>query len=278
MVYTSSEIDTRFLYDIPDQRRKRGKQKHRKRIYKDLICAFDIETTNIPEIMQSVMYIWQMQIEDRTIIGRTWKEFLDFLEDMARRLRKNEYIVVYIFNAAFEFQFLRGVYRFQHEEVFAMDNRDVLKFDMFNHFEFRCAYHYTNMNLRSFLKQMNVPDQKTELDYSVKRWSWTPLSEKEMEYCINDVKGLVQALKKRMAMDGDDLYSVCLTSTGFVRRDIIKAMQNFNRKQLSEMIPTYEVYQILKDAFRGGNCHGSRYFAGDIIDDVKSYDRVSSYP
>ena len=184
MVYTSSEIDTRFLYDIPDQRRKRGKQKHRKRIYKDLICAFDIETTNIPEIMQSVMYIWQMQIEDRTIIGRTWKEFLDFLEDMARRLRKNEYIVVYIFNAAFEFQFLRGVYRFQHEEVFAMDNRDVLKFDMFNHFEFRCAYHYTNMNLRSFLKQMNVPDQKTELDYSVKRWSWTPLSEKEMEYCI----------------------------------------------------------------------------------------------
>lgn len=278
MVYTSSEVDTRFLYDVPDQRRKRGKQRHKKRIYKDLICAFDIETTNIPEIMQSVMYIWQMQIEDRTVIGRTWKEFLDFLEDMARRLRKNEYIVVYIFNAAFEFQFLRGVYRFQHEEVFAMDKRDVLKFDMFDHFEFRCAYHLTNMSLDQFLKNMNVEHKKTELDYSVKRWPWTSLSPQEMEYCINDVKGLVEALKTRLEKDGDDLYSVCLTSTGYVRRDIVKAMQNFNRTQLSEMIPTYEVYQILKDAFRGGNCHGSRYFAGDIIDDVKSYDRVSSYP
>lgn len=275
----ASDLDTRFLYDVPDQKRKRGKQKAKKRIYKDLICAFDIETTNIPEIQQSVMYIWQMQIgEDRTIIGRTWKEWLDLLEDMARRLRKNEYIVCYIFNAAFEFQFIRGVYAFDHTEIFAMDNRDVLTFTMFDHFEFRCAYHFTNMSLRAFLKQMNVADQKTELDYSVQRWPWTPLSEEEMTYCINDVKGLVEALKKRLEMDGDSLYTTPLTSTGFVRRDIVRAMEGFNREQIHEMIPPFEVYQILRDAFRGGNTHGSRFLSDCVLEGVRSYDRVSSYP
>ena len=42
------------------------------------MCAFDIETTALKRIRQSIMYIWQLQIGfDITIIGRTWDEFLD---------------------------------------------------------------------------------------------------------------------------------------------------------------------------------------------------------
>ena len=35
---------------------------------------------------------------------------------------------------------------------------------------------------------------------------------------------------------------------------------------------------LLREAFRGGNTHANRFFSGQILHDVKSYDRASSYP
>ena len=32
--------------------------------YVNAVSAFDIETTNLDEIQQSIMYIWQFQLED----------------------------------------------------------------------------------------------------------------------------------------------------------------------------------------------------------------------
>ena len=224
------------------------------------------------------MYIWQLQIGDLTIIGRTWEEYLDFLESMTKFMEEKTYMVFHVHNLGFEFCFLRGIYRFDSDEVFAMDRRDVVKCEMFGHFEYRCTYHLTNMPLRKFLQQMKVPSLKTELDYSVLRFPWTELTPEELTYCINDVKGLVEALTKKMKMDGDTLYTIPMTSTGYVRRDVKKAMHIFNHRQLQEIIPPYEVYVLLREAFRGGNTHANRYYAGEIIEDVWSYDRVSSYP
>lgn len=276
MLSTRSEV-LDLIDRTPVAKRKRGRHRTSRR-YLDIVCAFDIETSNVPEIEQSFMYIWQMQVGALTIVGRYWSEFLDLLEEISRRLEENVYLVVYDFNLGFEFQFFRGVYSFEEREVFAMNKRDVLKCEMFDHIEFRCAYHLTNMSLRNFLIQMKVPDEKTELDYSQIRYSWTPLSEKELEYCVNDVKGLVEALERKMKMDGDSLYSIPMTSTGYVRRSVKKALQGWNHKQLRELMPDYDVYLLLREAFRGGNCHGSRFYAGSIIKDVHSYDRVSSYP
>ena len=44
--------------------------------YLDIVTAFDIETTRLPDIEQSFMYIWQFQFGERqTVTGRTWEEF-----------------------------------------------------------------------------------------------------------------------------------------------------------------------------------------------------------
>ena len=40
----------------------------------------------------------------------------------------------------------------------------------------------------------------------------------------------------------------------------------------------YEVYKMIRRAFRGGNTHCSRFYTGVVMDNVTSYDRVSSYP
>ena len=40
----------------------------------------------------------------------------------------------------------------------------------------------------------------------------------------------------------------------------------------------YNVFKILREAYRGGNTHANRWWSGQRLDDVLSYDRSSSYP
>ena len=146
-------------------------------------------------------------------------------------------------------------------------------------FEFRCSYVLTNMSLREFLKKMDVENQKTELDYSVRRFPWTELTDKELEYCVNDVLGLWEALRKMFKADRSNLSNVPLTSTGYVRKDFKSAMRKGGYISLvRECAPKYDVYLALRRAFRGGNTHSNRCYTGIILDNVKSYDRSSSYP
>lgn len=275
-----------FDYDIiakaPAEKRKRGNQGTKKRrTYKSIICAFDIETSRISDA-QSIMYIWQFQVgPDYTIIGRSWKECFRFLRRIAALCDEGEYIVIFVHNLSFEFQFLRSYYHFAADEVFATGPRKVLKADMFDHLEFRCSYLHSNMSLKAYLRQMRVEHQKLdggEFDYDAVRYPWTPLTDRQLEYCINDVRGLVEAIRYEMDKDGDNLYTFPLTSTGYVRRDVKKAMRELSRGYVFGMLPDWQTYTLLREAFRGGNTHANRAMAGWIIPNVKSADISSSYP
>lgn len=261
-------------------KKPRGNRGGNKRSYTRNICAFDIETTRLEEIEQSVMYIWQMQIDEDTIYGRTWKEFYDFLFHLIDRLG-DLYMVIYVHNLSYEFQFLKGIYDFQSDEVFCTDARRILKCDMFDHFEFRCAYLHSNMSLARFIQSVGSETQKLsgeKFDYKKRRYPWTPLSNYELQYCINDVKGLTEAIKTEMEKDGDTLYTIPLTSTGYPRRECKRAMKNFNHWQLFNMLPDAYIYRMLREAFRGGNTHANRFYSDVILISVKSVDRSSSYP
>lgn len=278
-------FDVDIISNAGTLKKRGGTRSHSKRTYKDLVCAFDIETTRIAEIEQSIMYIWQFQVDEYcTVIGRTWAEYMGMLHDIAEALG-DDYLVIYVHNLSYEFQFLAGVYNFAASEVFAVDSRKVLKAEMLGHFEYRCSYLQTNMSLRQFLSKMGVKHLKLSgdnFDYSKQRYPWTPLSEfsdLELEYCINDVRGLVEAIKAELVRDGDDLYTIPMTSTGYVRRDAKRVMSPAGiRANVRECQPDPELYLALRDAFRGGDTHASRFYAGLTVPDVESVDRSSSYP
>lgn len=242
--------------------------------------TFDIETTNIDKYQQAVMYIWQCQISSRTtVIGRTWEEFRQLVDLAAGAVPDDALIVCYVHNLSFEFQFLKSV--LPVDDLFALDNRKVLKFRS-GKWEFRCSYLHSNMGLGKFLQAMNVKDKKLTMDYSVKRYPWTPLSPEDLAYCINDVKGLREALIKEMKKDGDDLYTIPLTSTGYVRREARQALAGY-QKYIRPMLPDREIFDMLRAAFRGGNTHANRWNSMRIIKartdlPINSFDISSSYP
>ena len=253
-----------------------------KRRYLDCVCSFDIETTNIREIKLAVMFVWQFAFEtDVAVIGRTWDQYLSFLQDLREWLPPKTWLCVYVHNLSFEFQYLSGVYQFWFDEVFALEARSILRCDMFDVFEYRCSMKLCNDSLDIWTKSLGVEHQKKsgeDFDYSKRRWSWTPLTAKEYGYCINDVLGVVDCIHATMAFEGDDLATIPMTQTGFIRRELKHSMSKLGHWYLKDLRPTYEQYKMLRAAFRGGNTHANRYIAGETVEDVHTVDRSSSYP
>lgn len=286
MLVSVEEFDYSLLQNYKILPAPRGNRGTRKKLrYLDLICAFDIETTRLEDVEQSFMYVWQFQISTVcTVIGRTWEQFLEFQHKFMDNIPEDACVVVFVHNLSYEFTFLKGIYPFDNEEVFAVDSRKVVKCYMFERFEFRCSYIQTNMSLKEFTYKMNVEHKKLDdFVYTEKRYPWTELSAEELAYCQNDVWGLVEAIQAEMDRDGDNLYTIPITSTGYVRRDVKQAMRKISHYYIRDIQPSYEVYELLRQAFRGGNTHANRFYATSenfpvVLHDVKSADRSSSYP
>ena len=232
-----------YFKNCPKVKNRRGNPAGKKRHYVGITTAFDIETTLLPDIKQSIMYIWQWQFgNDYTVIGRTWEEFTELQKAVKASLPSGYWLVVYVHNLSYEFQFLKGIYPFTPDQVFAIASRKVLKCDMYDCFEFRCSYRLTNMSLKQFTSKMNVEHVKLsgdDFDYSLTRYPWTPIEGDELQYCVNDVLGLVEAVDALMARDKDTLQTIPLTSTGYVRRNAKRAMR--------EGVHHSFIYSILPD-------------------------------
>lgn len=280
-----------YISALPYQKRGRGNPRSRRPVrYKDCVCAFDIETTKLPDQDTSIMYIWQFcamrELNDYVVIyGRTWEDFVLLMQRINNEVLSEDdaRLMVYIHNASYEFQFLRGVFDFTADDVFVIDPRKILKFNV-GKCEYRCSYMQTNLNLRQFARKMKSPHQKTELDYTGERYPDTPLTDGELEYCVNDVICLCESIIIEMQNDGDNLYTIPLTSTGYVRRDAKRAMKRAGGHSIiSRIAPDFGLYTLLREAFRGGNTHANRYYSGLLIDSkdyglIHSADRSSSYP
>lgn len=259
-----------------------GKTKARK--YLDIIAAFDVETSEVIE-GQAAMYVWMLQLGENapTVVGRTWLQFREVMEKVRDYLAGTDTtLVIWVHNLSYEFQFLRSVYKFDASEVFAVKKRKVLKCTMYNGaIEFRCSYLHSNMSLAEYTRKMGAKHGKEsgeEFDYKERRYPWTLLTEAQLRYCVHDVVGLVEALGIEMEHDGDTLETVPLTSTGYVRRDAKRAMREYSHDRVASMQPNYDLYTLLREAFRGGNTHANRWFAGEILKNVYSCDESSAYP
>lgn len=274
------DFDAGLLHTFPVLERKKTKHGKRPDIL-DCVCAFDIEATNIDTVEQAVMYIWQFQIEKEvTVFGRSWEEFDDLLRKICKALPDGCNLVVYVHNLSYEFSYLKGIYDFKPEEVFAIQRRKVARCDMYDRIEFRCSYRLSNMSLRDFTRKYQVKHKKLDdYDYDIPLYPWTDLTVEQLRYCQNDVLGLCEAVRTLLLWEHDTLISVPLTSTGFVRRECKKILRdNLGYTWAKKYFPSPRLYQYMRRCFRGGDTCANRWYIDETLTDVKSYDRSSSYP
>ena len=210
-------------------RKKGSRARGDKRSYINIISSFDIETTRIPSIDNSVMYIWQWSFynlsNDKfiyTVYGRTWDEYLkacvqikDFIFENFNS--DNIYMVRLVHNLSYEFHFLSAFVDYKSNDVFALEKRKIVRADSFGCIEDRCTYIHSNMSLAAYAKTWDCEHKKLsgiEFDYNKPRYSWTEMSADELAYCENDVLSCIEAYVKEMKHFNDTLYSVPLLQRG----------------------------------------------------------------
>lgn len=297
-VETINGIQKEALFDINEVsylgKMLRCKDSHKRGVnYLEIPCAFDIETTNIYELDSegkikkeprpyAFMYHWQFCFDDQVVFGRTWEEFQKLLRTLEIRLNlsyKNR-LVVWVHNLPFEWAFMRQF--INYEEGFFREEKQPLKVVTIEGIEFRCSYALSNMSLQKFCEnEKGVIHYKLsgdEYDYNKIRTPRTTLTEKELAYCYNDVRGLCECIRSRM--QHDTLAHMPMTSTGYVRRDLRTAVKanKKNRQHFKDCALDAHLYTMCREAFRGGNTHANLNSSDQLLHDMWGYDITSSYP
>ena len=288
---TALELSEFPFFQVPDLTRH---AKHKKISYLKVFATFDIETSTVwqdpTRAPEGFMYHWQMKIGGAVVYGRTWEEWVELMQELSDWLELSEEkrLVVYVHNLSYEFQFIRDFLKddLGGFEVFATARRTPIYVMCGAGFEFRCSYKLTNMGLeKACQNELGVmhPKAAGDLDYKIVRTSKTPLTDTEFGYCIADVVSLYELIERRLINESDNLDSIPLTSTGYVRRECRNACRKDKRYRdrvflKQRMSP--EVYTLLKEAGRGGNTHANRFMSARIWDggSIASFDVVSSYP
>ena len=257
----------KYISHIVDKKNKKDE------VFDNTIYTFDIETTSyiildgkqyeteiylsFTEeekercIFMSTMYIWMFSINELVYYGRTWEEFIQFLnllEVSTSGIKK----YVFVHNLSFEFNFLRNIIKYKN--VFSRKTRKVIKCELLDYnIEFRCTYYMTNVKLERLPKIYNLPVQKLSgtLDYTKIRHSESYLTRDELQYCENDCLVIYYYIKLQL-----EKFKVVnrlpLTSTGFVRKELkSRIYRNYKYKnKVKRAINTNgHMFNLLESAF-----------------------------
>lgn len=267
----------------------------RKTYYANIACSFDIETTSTYNGYDKVafMYVWQFCIDGVVYMGRTWQEFLNLSNQLVNyyELNENRRIIIYVHNLGFEFQFMRKYFKW--DKIFSNDERQPIQAVTKDGIEFRCSMLLSGYSLKKLgdeLTVYKVQKMVGDLEYSLIRHSSTPLTFKEVKYCVNDVLVVCAYIQELIERQGN-IARIPLTKTGFAReycrnmclyREPVRTNKSYRDRTYVSMIKTLslnvDTYNHLKKAFAGGYTHASYLKSFKTFENVGSFDFTSSYP
>ena len=196
--------------------------------YFNCACAFDIETTSFIDAHNekaATMYVWMLGLNGLCMMGRTWKEFISVINTISGilDLNENRRLIIGVHNLGYEFQFMR--HYFDWVKVFAVEVRKPVYALTKQGIEFRDTYILSGYKLETVGKNLHtykVEKMVGDLDYKKIRNSKTVLTEKEIGYCVNDIKVVMAYLQECIDTEGN-ITKIPLTKTGYIRRYVRNA-------------------------------------------------------
>lgn len=257
--------------------------KDKKKAVGRVCCGFDIETTRIED--RSYMYHWQLGFNESVILGRTWDSFHDTIRLIDLYAKRNHCIVIiWIANFGFEFSFIGR--RFPWKRLFASDAHHPLV-AQYENIQFREALDISGQGgLRQLAKNFCVTQKLVgDLDYTKIRNSFTTMTPKEVQYCINDVVILTEFADWIFKTFSEKKKSIPMTATGIIRSEVrAAAMRTGKIAEIKAAIQTMfpkdkdDYNLIMRYLFRGGYTHANVWYACMDVYDVIGADLTSSYP
>lgn len=261
-------------------------------------CSFDIETSSFRNDMGkkcATSYLWSLNINGSTIVGRTWDEFKACINFVAESMHTNKTIlIIYVHNLGYEFQWMKKW--FTWKDVFAVKERRPVHATLDNGIEFKCSYLLSNYALsylgNNLIKKYHVKKDVGAVDYSLVRHWLTKLTNTEIWYNVHDNQVVTSYIQEKIENEGG-INNIPLTNTGYVRqycRDFCFTQMKNDEKLVKKLKALYHErmkslqivseceYDQLHLAFGGGFTHAAPFWSGQVIDMCGSADLASSYP
>lgn len=307
----SATVINRADYSTKKKKNRQTKKLENIDIY-NFFMTFDIESTTITpdeyiqyekkrqELKKSIpipanvprpyafMYHWQSKVDNEIVYGHYWDEVFEYFEILRDYLKlcRTRRLICYIHNLGFESWWMLPYIkeRYGDVELFATAPKKPLKmFIPSLGIEFRCSMRLSNMTLlKATETEIGVQHPKAagDLDYKALHLPSQELNNTEFGYTIADVVGLYEYIECKKRNESDDLFSIPLTSTGYVRRLMRKrcmADEDYRKIFLNTRLDAY-ILKMLYDAARGGNTHSNPFMTNRLLHDLDSFDAVSEYP
>lgn len=270
--------------------------------YSNLIYGFDIETTTINHITTHYLSCFcSVDFEHKNkrineIVNnisfkcfcRTEKDINNFLLELNENAINNqEYIIIYVHNLSYEFdylikniQFIKD--NFKNENSLFLKSRIPLFFRVGN-LEFRCSYKLLNKSLKKCGE--NLGFQKLEIDYKNKYFNFSKLPEVEYKYNNRDVTLMLVAILKECNnwQYINTVNDIPLTSTSFTRKNNqfindSKTIKEYSRRCNYQRYYSSDDVLFLESIFSGGYTHANAFYFAKPLKNIASLDIISAYP
>lgn len=194
-----------------------------------------------------------------------WVEWMKLLI-ILYSLNADDRMVVYIHNASYDLSYLipyiqRDLPGYENKSGI-MDGKKIIVYQQ-SPFEFRCTYLLTGKSLEMWGKDFDVEHKKKigMYDYNKIIFPDTPLSDQEQQYIENDVICMEECFAKQLEFTHDNVATIPLTSTGYVRRDLRTACNNdyYRNNYFNNSTLTAESYLYCLNSYAGGYTHNNRF-------------------
>lgn len=237
----------------------------------------DIETAwnHVPDNPITWMVSCKIIFLDQEYLFRSPLEVCDWYISISQEynLDPNHRIITIIHNASFDLSYLLPYFRKELPEgkeygIFDSPNKCILW--RRGSFEFRCTWRLTNASLYKWSNEMRVDHVKQIglYDYERVLYQDSKLSKNDLKYDTFDCLALNESWKKQLAAFGDDITTVPLTSTGYVRRLLRKATRKdpyYRQNYFWDNQLTLDQMDMCFNAFAGGYTHVNRWIKDEII-------------
>lgn len=255
----------------------------------------DIETANNHAEEPSDLRTWIVSIQvlfnDEYHLFRYPEEFVKYLRKLYYKLGLTPYddtekkLIIYIHNLSYDMSYLYpyllelpGIDKdAKYQGIIEAPNKFLSL--VFGSFEFRCSYRLSGMSLEKWSKEMNAEHIKKVgmYDYDKVLYPDSKLSEDEQDYDRFDVYAMRDCLYKQMAYYGDDITTIPLTKTGYIRRTLRKSCFNdphYKKKYFWDNKLSAVNYEYCLKSFSGGYTHNNRFWRDTLIEVGKVYEYI----
>lgn len=252
----------------------------------------DIETSNNhaekPEDLRTWISSIQVLFKNEYHLFRYPEELIAYLKSIYKKLnlkpteKFKKKLVIYVHNLSYDISYL---YPYLLElpdngdkyQGIIEDNNKFLTF-VRGSFEFRCSYRLSGLSLEKWSQNNTKYKKKVGFyDYNKIIYPDQELNESEELYDRMDVYSMKEALFRQMSYFNDDITTIPLTKTGYIRRTLRRSCRNdkyYRKKYFWDNRLNPICYEYCLKSFAGGYTHNNRHWRDILIKTGETYEYI----